>query len=187
MERDLRIWEVFVQAIVLAAGLAFLTALLCQCGGEGFAAGSLAFDDAGASSGQDVSLPESVDGGRLDSAILLGQHKDAAPAAMATEADVAVPAEPAEAGVPCGANALCVPFDAGDAAPFCLPGTRWCAEGCTDLNSDVDNCAICGRRCVTDVPGAVAVCSPTKGCVSECPSGTLGCPTGCLSGVTVCP
>ena len=61
-----------------------------------------------------------------------------------------------------------------DAGPMCSPGQAACALGCTNPQSDFDNCGSCGNACM---PGQV--CSMGM-CALSCAGGTTQCGKSCV-------
>ncbi len=65
--------------------------------------------------------------------------------------------------------------------PPCSPEDQCCSSGCSDTNSDPDNCGSCGKVCATDQTCAGGTCHSPVGCNGgpACPPVDLCCATGC--------
>lgn len=67
---------------------------------------------------------------------------------------------------------------AGGSAPQCTPGLEYCGNACTNLQSDSNNCGMCGNACPTG-----QVCSQ-RACAASCAAGEERCATGCANVLT---
>ncbi|MHB1845509.1 MAG: DUF1565 domain-containing protein [Deltaproteobacteria bacterium] len=73
----------------------------------------------------------------------------------------------------CGGGTL-RPNDGGP----CGAGLSQCGGGCSDLQSDPNNCGVCGTLCPAPV-GATPACA-SGACAFVCPTGLTGCGNGCV-------
>ena len=75
---------------------------------------------------------------------------------------------------------VCTPVKSCNGGPVCTGVDQCCAAGCTNVNTDPDNCGACGNVCAYGAPCVGAVCQPTCNGGPAC----TGVDTCCYSGCT---
>ncbi len=90
-------------------------------------------------------------------------------------------------GDPCGPGQTCqggvcqTPPNC-NGGPVCTNGEQCCAAGCTNLQTDPNNCSACAFACATGDTCSGGKCTPPTTCNGgpACPTGETCCPNGCF-------
>ncbi len=77
-------------------------------------------------------------------------------------------------------GAVCTPSTSCNGGPICTGGEQCCPSGCTNVNTDPDNCGYCGNACVPGGTCAGGACQTCNG-GPVCTGSDTCCPGGCVN------